>query len=295
MVYEPTYAGGVLQLFITYIADYFPYGKVLREYVNTGSGPERFLTTQHERDKETGLDYRGARYYDADIARFLSLDPLAAKFPSWSSYNYVFSNPLIFTDPTGKSPNPPDWYENQYGQVEYFDGETQDRVWTSGIVYDENGDFQYGYTHEWNKINHVPNQEEASKNKNEFTLLPEINSDISTGVAIETTMVGTAADLTLKELGEKAAGRATLKTISTVSGAGGGVFSIVDNGIQSYNDFSQGNYVRGAVNTTQTAAYAVGTGLLFTPLAPVGAAILLWTTVSDFIQMGVETQTGTNY
>jgi RHS repeat-associated protein len=104
MVYEPTYAGGVLQLFITYIADYFPYGKVLREYVNTGSGAERFLTTQHERDKETGLDYRGARFYDSDISRFLSLDPLATEFPAWSAYNYVMGNPISLIDPTGRSP-----------------------------------------------------------------------------------------------------------------------------------------------------------------------------------------------
>jgi RHS repeat-associated protein len=109
MVYEPTYAGGVLQLFITYIADYFPYGKVLREYVNTGSGAERFLTTQHERDKETGLDYRGARFYDSDISRFLSLDPLATEFPAWSAYNYVMGNPISLIDPTGRSPEGTDW------------------------------------------------------------------------------------------------------------------------------------------------------------------------------------------
>jgi RHS repeat-associated protein len=72
--------------------------------VNTGSGAERFLTTQHERDKETGLDYRGARFYDSDISRFLSLDPLAREFPSWSAYNYVVGNPISLIDPTGRSP-----------------------------------------------------------------------------------------------------------------------------------------------------------------------------------------------
>ncbi|WP_343636024.1 hypothetical protein [Fluviicola sp.] len=41
--------------------DYYSYGKILREYDN-GVG-DRYLTTQHERDKETGLDYRGARKY----------------------------------------------------------------------------------------------------------------------------------------------------------------------------------------------------------------------------------------
>ena len=65
---------------------------------------ERYLTTQHERDDETGLDYRGARYYDADVARFLSLDPLAKDFAAWSPYNYVVGNPVKFIDPDGKAP-----------------------------------------------------------------------------------------------------------------------------------------------------------------------------------------------
>ncbi len=103
IVYEPTYAGGVLELAINYATDYFPYGKVLREYVNTSTGdPEKFLTTQHERDKETGLDYRGARFYDSDVARFLSTDPKATKYPSMSPYNYVGGNPIIAIDPDGK-------------------------------------------------------------------------------------------------------------------------------------------------------------------------------------------------
>jgi len=81
--------------------NYYPFGKVLREYVN--GDKERYLTTQHERDNETGLDYRGARYYDSDVARFLSLDPLASDYPSWSDYNYVMGNPIVFVDPDGKA------------------------------------------------------------------------------------------------------------------------------------------------------------------------------------------------
>jgi RHS repeat-associated protein len=80
--------------------DYYSYGKILREYDN-GAG-DRYLTTNHERDKETGLDYRGARYYDSDIARFLSTDPWADKYPGWSTYNYVMGNPIRLIDPTGK-------------------------------------------------------------------------------------------------------------------------------------------------------------------------------------------------
>jgi RHS repeat-associated protein len=80
--------------------DYFSYGKILREF--DGGAGDRYLTTNHERDKETGLDYRGARYYDSDVARFLSTDPWADKYPSWSTYNYVMGNPTRLTDPTGK-------------------------------------------------------------------------------------------------------------------------------------------------------------------------------------------------
>jgi len=83
--------------------DYYPYGKILRRFYGVPEG-EKFLTTQHERDEETGFDYRGARFYDSDLGRFLSLDPLAAQFASWSAYNYVMGNPVVFIDPTGKSP-----------------------------------------------------------------------------------------------------------------------------------------------------------------------------------------------
>ncbi|MEO0683707.1 MAG: RHS repeat-associated core domain-containing protein [Cyanobacteria bacterium J06649_11] len=58
---------------------------------------------QHERDVETGFDYRGARFYDGECGRFLSLDPLAMDYPSLSDYAYVMDNPLIFIDPTGRS------------------------------------------------------------------------------------------------------------------------------------------------------------------------------------------------
>jgi hypothetical protein len=83
-----------------------------------------------------------------------------------------------------------------------------------------------------------------------------------------------------------------LKIISKVSNGGGGVLGAVDNGIQTYNDYQNGNYGRATHNGTQGAAYLTGTILLFTPLAPLGGAILLGTTISDWIQSGVEYGTG---
>lgn len=87
------------------VFDYFPYGKIYREYID--GQQEKYLTTQHERDVETGLDYRGARFYDSDLGRFLSLDPLAEKYAGWSSYNYVLGNPVLLIDPDGRKPDKP--------------------------------------------------------------------------------------------------------------------------------------------------------------------------------------------
>jgi hypothetical protein len=44
---------------------------------------------------------RSARYYDSELGRWLSVDPLADKYPGWSPYNYCLNNPLIITDPSG--------------------------------------------------------------------------------------------------------------------------------------------------------------------------------------------------
>ena len=163
VVYEPTYAGGLLELAINYAADYFPYGKVLREYVNTSTGdPEKFLTTQHERDKETGLDYRGARYYDADIGRFLSLDPMQMQRLSLTPYNYVSGNPIMRIDPDGRLD---DEYDKDGNKISSLGGDKLDFHHQQGgdvkVVDKSNGaesiikggsEFISGYTHRWSEV-----------------------------------------------------------------------------------------------------------------------------------------------
>lgn len=92
----------LLQREVLAVLDYYPYGKILRSWT---SDPQRWQSTGNERDTETAWDYRGARLYDADYGRFLSVDPLAAKFLSWSPYNYVNGKPTGLTDVTGLEPD----------------------------------------------------------------------------------------------------------------------------------------------------------------------------------------------
>jgi RHS repeat-associated protein len=58
--------------------------------------------TGKERDDESNYDYFGARYYDARVANWTSLDPLFEKHIGWTPYNYVLRSPLRLIDPDGK-------------------------------------------------------------------------------------------------------------------------------------------------------------------------------------------------
>jgi RHS repeat-associated protein len=54
-------------------------------------------------DRDIGLYYNRARYYDANIGRFINEDPIGFASGDVNLYGYVFNNPIIFTDPDGKA------------------------------------------------------------------------------------------------------------------------------------------------------------------------------------------------
>ena len=67
-------------------------------------GLKVFTFTGKERDSETGFSYFGARYYDSDILTgWLSVDPMADKYPGLSPYAYCGWNPVKLVDPDGNS------------------------------------------------------------------------------------------------------------------------------------------------------------------------------------------------
>ena len=62
-----------------------------------------FTFTGKEKDPETGYSYFGSRYLDHELmTMWLSVDPMADKYPSISPYAYCAWNPVKLVDPDGQ-------------------------------------------------------------------------------------------------------------------------------------------------------------------------------------------------
>jgi RHS repeat-associated protein len=80
---------------------YMPWGE---ERWASGELPTTFLYTGQHEQKELGLYFYNARWYDPRLSRFLSADSLIPdpyNSQAFDRYAYVFNNPLRYIDPTG--------------------------------------------------------------------------------------------------------------------------------------------------------------------------------------------------
>ena len=154
--------------------DYYSYGKILREYDN-GAG-DRYLTTGHERDQKTGLDYRGARYYDSDVARFLSTDPWANQYPEWSTYNYVLGNPIMYIDPTGNGAE--DWVKKPTGDIVWDPNATSPETTQSGDKYV--GKSGKGTDDEGNMVTYNPDGTKSVQTESQTVIYGQKKNAVST-------------------------------------------------------------------------------------------------------------------
>jgi RHS repeat-associated protein len=85
--------------------DYYPFGMEMDMQTTQVGTSNDYTYNGKEMNSDFGLnlsDY-GARWYDASIGRWHSIDPLAEKYTLFSPYNYVANNPMKFIDPDGKS------------------------------------------------------------------------------------------------------------------------------------------------------------------------------------------------
>ncbi len=80
---------------------YGAYGEVINRPLAGGPG-----YTGHVEDAETGLNYMQQRYYEPEVGRFLSVDPVTAHsnpVKQFNRYRYADSNPYRFVDPDGRA------------------------------------------------------------------------------------------------------------------------------------------------------------------------------------------------
>jgi RHS repeat-associated protein len=104
--------------YVTQIYDYYPYGSELTNTALSTTDAKHSFTDK-ELDDTLGLYYFEARWYDADIGRFMSQDPaqlddrvfkLITDPQSLNFYAYSRNNPVNLTDPSGESWwNPTTW------------------------------------------------------------------------------------------------------------------------------------------------------------------------------------------
>lgn len=81
--------------------NYEPWGAVIGQPSFSGVG-----FTGHVMDGATGLTQMQQRYYDQNVGRFLSVDPVAANPDSGANFNrywYANNNPYVFVDPDGRA------------------------------------------------------------------------------------------------------------------------------------------------------------------------------------------------
>ena len=79
---------------------YMPYGELL---VEDSSVDLDYRFSAKETDRETGLSYFGARYYDPSVAVWLGTDPLWEVYAGMNPYNYCAGNPVGLVDVDGRT------------------------------------------------------------------------------------------------------------------------------------------------------------------------------------------------
>lgn len=76
-------------------------------------------------------------------ARWLSIDPMADKYPEWSPYNYTLNNPLVYVDPNGMWTATYD-EDGNVVSAEYEKGDTYEGLYTQLGISAEDFSDKYG-------------------------------------------------------------------------------------------------------------------------------------------------------
>jgi len=104
----------------------------VKQHAQTSAYTNRWKFTGHELDRETGLYYAGARYYDPRISTWLSTDLLMEAQPNKTPYHYTSNNPINRVDPDGRWD---DWVEKSDGTIYWDEKATSQETTKDGERY----------------------------------------------------------------------------------------------------------------------------------------------------------------
>ncbi len=180
----------------THIADYYPFGMEIQHggsHIQPPSGNllnNRYLYNGKEFQDDFGLDWYdyGARFYDPQIARWHSVDPLAEKYFPISPYAYVANNPIIFIDPNGMEIVDKDGKRITYSEGKgWSDNATDDvKIIYAALMLTETGQEQWDkmYNSDVKATMEISN-EEAYYNEatDKLTIGPNGEGNLALGVA----------------------------------------------------------------------------------------------------------------
>ena len=103
----------------------------------TASMSTRYGFTGRERDDFSGLMYYRARFYDPNLGRFMSEDPIGFGGGDVNLYGYVWSDPMHYTDPMGLDGwgnDTADWTDARIKIArDAYQGGVEDWVWNGTI------------------------------------------------------------------------------------------------------------------------------------------------------------------
>jgi RHS repeat-associated protein len=83
------------------VTEYYPFGmSISKNFTTLPVNNYKYNSKEEQEMPGRWLDY-GARFYDAQLGRWHSVDPLAENYRRWTPYNYCVNNPMRFVDPDG--------------------------------------------------------------------------------------------------------------------------------------------------------------------------------------------------